>query len=95
MYTGMLDQNWIINFYRSIDYPIGTPSKLYEDDQAKIRSFLEEMITPQARPLGVLITYLCEIHIRKTFYMVDKSSNIQLSDINSKLHGRKKSQISY
>ena len=30
IYTALLDQNWIRKFYRSIGYPIGPSSKLYE-----------------------------------------------------------------
>ena len=46
MYTGILDQNWIRNFYRSIGYPIGTPSNIYKDQQAKNKRVLVEIITP-------------------------------------------------
>ena len=56
MYTGVLDQNWIRDFFRSIGYPIGPPSKIYEDNQATIKIVLVDIITPQARLLGVLIT---------------------------------------
>ena len=56
MYTGVLDQNWIRYLFRSISYPIGPLSKLYEYNQAKIKRFLTDIITPQARPLDVLIT---------------------------------------
>ena len=56
MYTGMLDQNWIRYLFTSISYPIGPPSKLYEYNQAKINRLMADIITPQARPLDVLIT---------------------------------------
>ena len=89
MYTGVLDQNWIRDFFRSIGYPIGPPSKLYEDKQAKIKIVLVGIITPLSRPINVLITALHEICPRKTVDMVDTRSNMQLSDLKSKPHGGK------
>ena len=89
MYTGVLYQNWIINFYRSIGWPIGPPSKLYDDNQAIIKRFLVEIINTQSRPLSVLITDLHELHVQKTFEMVDTRSKMQLSDLNSDPHVRK------
>ena len=47
------------------------------------------MITPQARQFDVLIADLHGLHIRKTFDMVEKASNIQISDMSSKPHGKK------
>ena len=72
----MLDQKWIRYFYRSIGYSIGTPPKLYEDNKATIKRLFMDMITPQARPLDVLITALHDIHLCKKFDMVDTRSNI-------------------
>ena len=46
IYTGVLYPNWIKKFFRSIVYPIGPPSKLYEDNQTKIKSVLTDIITP-------------------------------------------------
>ena len=89
IYTGLLDQNWIIDFSMRIGYPIGTSSKLYEDNQATIKIVLTDRITLQARPLNILITVLHEIHLRKNFNMVDTRSNIQLADLNSKPHEKK------
>ena len=85
----MLYQNWIRNFYISIGYPIGTLSKLYEDNQAKIKIVLEYRITPKVRPLDVLINALDKIHLCKKFDIVERISNMQISDINSKPHGGK------
>ena len=65
IYTGVLDQNWIRDFFRSIGYPIVLPSKLYEDNQAKIRIVLADRITPQAINIDVLITDLHELHLIK------------------------------
>ena len=59
MYTGVLDQTWIRYLFRSISYPIVPPSKIYEYNQAKINRLLADIITPQARPLDVLITSIC------------------------------------
>ena len=56
MYTGVLDQNWIRYLFRSISYPIGPPSKIYEYNKAKIYGLLTDIITLQARPLDLLIT---------------------------------------
>ena len=89
MYTGVLDQNWIRNFFRSIGYPIGPPSNLYEDNQATIKILLEDRITIQARPLDFLIASLHELHLIKPFEMLDTRSNVQLSDHNFKPCGRK------
>ena len=58
MYKGVLDQNWIRDFFRSIGYPIGPPSKLYQDILATIKIVLAHIITPQHIPLDVLITDL-------------------------------------
>ena len=77
------------NFYRSIGYPIGPPQKLYEDDQATIKRVLLDRITPQARPINVLINSLHDIHLQKIFEMIDTRSNMQLDDLNSKPHGGK------
>ena len=67
MYTGVLDHNHIRYLFRSIFYPIGSPSELYEDNQATIKIVLEDIITPKSRPIDVLITALRELHLRKTF----------------------------
>ena len=89
MYTGVLDQNWIRKFFRSIGYPIGPPSKIYEENQAKVRRVLVDRITPQSRTPDVLITYIHEIHIRKIFDMVDTRSNMKLANLNLKPHVRR------
>ena len=89
MYTGLLYQNWIRNFHRSIGYPIGPPSKLYEDNQVTIKILLADRITPLARHPNVLITALHDIRLLNTFEMVDTRSNMQLSDIKSKSRGGK------
>ena len=85
----MLDQNWTIYFFRSFGYPIGPPSKIYEDNQATIKIVLADIITTQTRPLDVLITAIHELHLRNFFDMVDTISNMQLADLNSKPHGGK------
>ena len=82
----MLDKNWTRDYYRSIGYPIGTPSKLYHGDQATIKILLSNKITPQARPLDVLITSIHELHLIKTFEMMYTQSNMQLADLNYKPH---------
>ena len=71
MHTGVLYQNWIRSFYRSISYPIGTPSKLYEYNQATTKRVLAYIITPQAIPIDVLITALHKICLFKKFEIVD------------------------
>ena len=53
---------------------------------------MEDVITPQSIPISALITALHELRIRKTFEMVDTRSYMQLSDLNSKPHGRKSLQ---
>ena len=53
---------------------------------------MEDIITPQSIPISALITALHELRIRKTFEMVDTRSYMQLSDLNSKPHGRKSLQ---
>ena len=47
MYTGVLDQNWILILCRFISYTIGVPSKLYGDNQDTIKCVLSNIITPQ------------------------------------------------
>ena len=89
MYKGVLDQNWIRDFFRSIFYPIEAPTKLYEYNQATIKGVLADIITTQPRPLDVLIPDLHELHLRKIFEMVNTRSNMQLVDLNSKPHGGK------
>ena len=89
----MLDKNWIRDFFKSIDYPIGTLSELYEDNQSTIEIVLEEIINPQDIPTEVPITYLHKLHSQKIFEIVDTRSNIQLVDLNYKPHGRKFSVI--
>ena len=56
MYTGTLNENWIRDLFRSIGYPVITSSKLYEENQATIKRVMVNRITPQSRPLGILIT---------------------------------------
>ena len=89
MHTGVLDKNWIRNFFRSIGYPIGPPSKLYEHKQASITIVLVDRITPQSRPLDVLINDFHELHLSKIFDMVDIISNMGLDNLNYKPHGGK------
>ena len=47
------------------------------------------IINPQSIPLDVLNNALYELHPRKTFEMLDTILNMQLADLNSKLHGGK------
>ena len=89
IYTGVFYQNFIRNFYRSIGYPIRIPSKIYEDNQAKVLRILADRTNLQPRPLVVLITALHNIYLEKTFGMADTRSKIQLADLNSKPHGGK------
>ena len=63
IYTGVLDQKCIREFFRSIGYTIWPSSKLYEDNQATIKRVMADRITLKARPIGVLITDLHELHI--------------------------------
>ena len=89
MLKGMLDQNYIRNFFISIGFPIRPLSKLYEDDLKTIKMFLVYRITPYARPLNVLITDLRSFHLCKTFYMVDTRLKMQLAGLDSNTCGRK------
>ena len=73
---------------------MGPPSKLHEDNKATIKRVLVDRITPQVRPLDVLITALHELHIRKIFEMVDTRSSMQLDDLNSKPRDEKSAGIS-
>ena len=50
---------------------------------------LVEIISPQYRPLIILIANLHEHNLSKTFDMVGKRSNMKLYDLNSKPHGGK------
>ena len=85
----------MINFFRSIFYVIVTPSKIYEYNQSTIKRFLEEIITPQARPLDVLVTPSHEIHHWKVFEMVDTCSTCNLLASTASLVAEKYSGISY
>ena len=78
MYTGVLDQNCIRELFIPTGYPIGPPSKIYEDNQATIKRVLADIITPQAKPLNVLITSLYEINLRKKFkwWIQDQTCNL-------------------
>ena len=87
MCIGVLDQNFIRNFYRSIGYTLVPSSNFYEENKATIKRVLEERITPQARSLDVLITDLHEHRLRKTFNIADTISNTQLTDLKSKRYG--------
>ena len=89
MCTEVLDQNWFRDFFRSIGYTIGNPSKLHEDNQATIDRVLADITTPQSITIDVLITPIHELHPRKTFGRVDTESSMQLSDLNYKPHGKK------
>ena len=71
MYAVVLDKNWIRNLYTSICYPIGPPSKLYQYNQATTKRALTDRISPQARPINVIITALHELHLPKRFEMLD------------------------
>ena len=89
MYKGVLDIKYMRDFFISIGYPIGPPSKLNEENQETIKIVMPDRITTQARPLDVLITALHELHLRKKIEMVNTRSNVQLADLNSKPHGGK------
>ena len=65
MYTVVLDKNWVRNFNVSIGYPIGPPSKLYQDNQSTNKRVFMDIITPQHRPLYFMITAIHEIYLRK------------------------------
>ena len=81
MYTVLLDQNWIIDFFRSIGYPIGPPSKLYDDNQVTIKRVLVDRITPRYIPLDFLITAINELHpIKKLkWWTQDQTCNLMTS----------------
>ena len=87
MYTGVLYQKFIRKYCRPIGYPIGPPSKLYEENQAIMKIVLEYRIKTQSRNLDVIITAIHEHHIRKIFDILDTISNMQISELNSKTHG--------
>ena len=87
IYTGVLDQKRIRLFCRSIGYPIVTPSKLHEENQATIKRVFYKIITPQARPIDALITSLNEYYLQKTFVIVETIKNMKLTDLNSKPYG--------
>ena len=72
------------DLFRSIGYTIGTQSKLYEENQATIKGVMADRISPQARPLDVLITALHEIHLRKKlkWWTQDQACNLLTSIIN-------------
>ena len=57
-----------------------------------IKRVLADTITTQARALDVLITSLHKLHLRKTFELVEKRSNMQLAELNYKPHGGKSLQ---
>ena len=82
----MIDKNWIRVVYRSIGYPIEPPSNVYEENQATIKRVLEDRVKPQCRPIDVLVAALHELHLRKTFYIVDTRSNMYPSGLKSKPH---------
>ena len=82
MCTGVLDHDYVGNLYILLGYPIGPPSKLYEDNQATIKILLTDRITPQSRTLGILIAAIHELHHRKTFDMVYTRPNMQPDDLN-------------
>ena len=54
-----------------------------------IKRVLVDITYLQYIPLDVLITFLHELDIIKTFEIVDTRSNMQLSDLNSKPRGGK------
>ena len=85
-YTCVVDQNSIFVF-RSIGYPIGAQSKLYEYNQATINQVLANRITPQTQHIDVLINSINEYHLEQTFATVDTRSTMKLNDLNSKPHG--------
>ena len=89
MCTGLLYQNWIRNFYISIGCPIGTSSKLYEDNQTTIKRVSEDIITTQDITIDVLINALHAHHLQKIFEMADTISNIKLAYLKSKQHSEK------
>ena len=80
MYTGVLDQNVITNFF-AIKTIWGQPRK--------IKIFLVYRITSQARHINVPITALHELHLQKKIEMVNTRSNMQIYDLNSKPRGVK------
>ena len=45
---------------------------------------MTDSITPQSRPLGVLVISLHEHRLRKFFYMVDTISNMQFAKLDYK-----------
>ena len=50
---------------------------------------LADIISPQYRPLIILIANLHEHNLSQTFDMVEARSNMKLYDLNSKHHGGK------
>ena len=86
MYTGVVDQNWMIMCCRSIEYPIGSLSKLYEGNQATTKPLLPYIITPQAGPIKALINSLREYQLWQTFSAVYTLSNMKLTVLHSKPH---------
>ena len=76
MYKVVLDQNWIRNFFILMDYPIGSPSKLYEDNKVTIKGVLWDTITHQSRHIDVIITALHKLHLIRKIEIVDTRSNM-------------------
>ena len=55
-----------------------------KNKRVTIKTDLADSITPQSRPIDVLITDLYKHHLLKTFDMVVTRFNMQLVDLNSK-----------
>ena len=79
----------IINFFRSIGYPIGTPSNIYEENQATFKK-IPGVHNHSPSQTSKLTNHLYPQNpSQNIFDMVDTRSNMQLSDLNYKPHGRK------
>ena len=83
LFQGVKQTYCLRNFMLSIGFPICQPTPTYEDNQATIKQVLKDRITPQARPIDVLITSLHEHHARGTFAIADCKSQLMLADFNS------------
>jgi hypothetical protein len=74
----------IRSFLTTIGYGQSLPKLTFEDNNATISQVIKDCLTPQARPLDVLITSLHDHHKRGTFKIASCSTKLMLADYNSK-----------
>ena len=74
-------------FFDSIGRPLNHPTPTHEDNEATISQVLKDRLTPEVKHLDVIICWLHQQHLNRTFTPIPTSTKHMKADVHTKAHG--------